>query len=164
MDATLPQYGSEDVDALLAKAIDNQLSSAEAGTLAEICRQDTRVLDLLAQHTLTQRLLFTALQDSAGKTFAAEIALRLEEPLSAEETSPPLSVKVGNILQFQRVRRQILKWAAVFVLAGLLSWFLSNDSATARIQRTEALVAAESFQSGQALEAVSYTHLTLPTT
>jgi hypothetical protein len=74
-----PTPSIPDIEELLARALSGELLPAEAKTLAEACRKDPEVLDTLARHTLTHRLLPTALRDPDGALFSSEIALRLRE-------------------------------------------------------------------------------------
>lgn len=137
-----------DIEGLLARALSNELLPAEAAALAEACRLDSTVLDALAQQTLTHRLLQSTLRDPHGFVFSSEIAIRLRQNESGDTS---VAKRVGTVLKFQRLRRQVFQWAATLTVSFGLLWLSQRDTATARVERTEALIAQDPVSAGQAL-------------
>ncbi|MEI6714443.1 MAG: LamG-like jellyroll fold domain-containing protein [Verrucomicrobiota bacterium] len=142
-----------EAETLIARSISNEITHEEASRLAQLCHNDPTVLESLATQILTHRLLFQAFQDRSDQRFASEVAFRLQSEISSDAGHSSLANKVGRILQFERYRKQILRLAAMVTVGCGLVWMWSEDSATARIERVEALSSVEPFQSGQALPA-----------
>ncbi|MEY2598838.1 MAG: hypothetical protein RLZZ142_1097 [Verrucomicrobiota bacterium] len=154
--STPPSPTPAEAELLIARVLAGDATPKEVGQLAALCKTHPAILETLAQHTLTERLLQTTLKDPHGTLFASEITLRLSPPPIVPFPPTPredLPSRVHRSLRSQRWQQRLLQTAAALLCGGALLWTLSSNPAAARIERTEALGALSPIQSGRALQA-----------
>lgn len=89
----------DDIDKLIAKYLSGTATKEEINFLLEKCKEDSQILDTLANHSKTERLL---------STMATDLNLNAEEIMEQlENDSPDVSLKVINKIKKEKTNRVI---------------------------------------------------------
>lgn len=125
---------NQEMEELLAKAVQGDLSPEESESLMEACREDAELGRRLVRLMQVERLAGLAL-DEDGEVFAREFRYRLEADGDDE-----FSVEVGSRLKRRKVVKMVSGWmaAAALVMVSLFFLMKGDEEMVVEFVRVEA--------------------------
>ena len=129
-----------ELERLLAQAIEGDLNDADGRQLLEACRDDASVVRRLADLIAVERNLHHVLEQDSDH-FAGELVRRIRGEEQEEQAfqSEVFTDRVIQRLQWgRRIRLASIGAAAALVCVGLILFFQDRDKAVAQIVRAEA--------------------------